>query len=160
MIALKDILVVAPMLVLLVASLIPVMIKVFNSNREPAPFVTIAYSVLGLVAAGFLTASMSGVKQTAFSDALVLDGMGVWGTYLILGSAAFAIMMAYDHVDTYKETFFGEVLSDDGQRDRYADPSALERFDCDLLGHRDHVSLYLHSDCDEPGRGSVERGVL
>ena len=59
MIALKDILVVAPMLVLLVASLIPVMIKVFNSNREPAPFVTIAYSILGLVAAGFLTASMS-----------------------------------------------------------------------------------------------------
>ncbi|MBL7686750.1 MAG: NADH-quinone oxidoreductase subunit N [Bdellovibrionaceae bacterium] len=105
MIALKDILVVAPMLVLLVASLIPVMIKVFNSNREPAPFVTIAYSILGLVAAGFLTASMSGAKQTAFSDALVLDGMGVWGTYLILGSAAFAMMMAYDHVDTFKRLF-------------------------------------------------------
>lgn len=105
MIALKDILIIAPMLVLLAASLIPVMIKVFNSNREPAPFVTIAYALLGLVASGLLTASMAGVKQTAFSDALVLDGLGVWGTYLILGSAACAVMMAYDHIDTFKKLF-------------------------------------------------------
>lgn len=105
MITLKDILAVAPMLVILVASLIPVMIKVFNSNREPAPFVTMAYSVAGLISAAFLTASMAGVKQTAFAEALVLDGMGAWGTYLVLGSAMVTLMMAYDHVDTYKKLF-------------------------------------------------------
>lgn len=105
MIALKDILVIAPMIVLLIASLIPVLIKISNGNREPAPFITIAYSMLGVIAAAFLTLSLSGAKQTVFSDALVFDGMAVWTSCIVLGCAGFAFMMAYDHVETESSLF-------------------------------------------------------
>lgn len=100
MISLRDILVVSPMIALLLMSLIPVMMKVFNGNKEPKPFVTIVYALLGVIVAIGLTASLSGMKQTAFSEALVFDGMSVWGSLIVLFSGAFSLMLVFDHIET------------------------------------------------------------
>lgn len=105
LVSLKDILVVSPMIALLLMSTIPVLIKVFNGNREPKPFVTIAYALLGVLVAGGLTASLAGMKQLAFSDSLIFDGMAVWGSALVLLGGGFALMLAYDHVETDSRQF-------------------------------------------------------
>lgn len=100
LVSLKDMLVVAPMFALLFLSLIPVMIKVFNGNKEPKPFVTVVYALLGVIVAGGLTASLAGMKHVAFTDSIVFDGMAVWGSLLVLISGGFSLMLAYDHVET------------------------------------------------------------
>ncbi|MDX9731919.1 MAG: NADH-quinone oxidoreductase subunit N [Bdellovibrionales bacterium] len=98
--SLKDIIVISPMIALLLISLIPIMLKVFNGNREPKPFVTVAYSLLGVMVAGGLTAALSGMKQYAFSESLIFDGMAVWGISLVLLAGAVGLILAYDHVET------------------------------------------------------------
>lgn len=100
LISLKDVLVVAPMAALLFFSMIPLLIKVFNGNREPKPFVTVVYALLGVIVAAGLTASLAGMKQYAFSESLVFDGLAVWGSFLVLIAGGFSLMMAYDHVET------------------------------------------------------------
>ncbi len=96
----RDLLIASPMIVLLSLSLIPVLMKVFNSNKEPKPFVTVVYSIMAVIIAAGLTAALAGMKQTAFSDSLVFDGMAVWGSFIVFISGAFALMLAYDHVET------------------------------------------------------------
>ncbi len=105
LISLKDMLVIAPMAALLLFSLIPILIKVFNGNREPKPFVTVVYSLLGVIVAAGLTMSLAGMKQTAFSDSIVFDGLAVWGSLLVLISAGFSLMLAYDHIETDSRQF-------------------------------------------------------
>lgn len=105
LITLRDILVISPMIALLVMSLIPVLMKVFSDNKEPKPFVTVVYALLGVILAAGLTLSLAGIKQTAFSEALVFDGMAVWGSLIVLFSGAFALMLAFDHVETDSKQF-------------------------------------------------------
>lgn len=105
LISLKDLLVISPMIALLFMSLIPVLLKVFNGNREPKPFVTVAYALLGVLVAGGLIASLAGMKQAAFNDSIVFDGLAVWGSILVLISGGFGLMLAYDHVETDARQF-------------------------------------------------------
>lgn len=105
LISLRDLLIASPMIALLTLSLIPVLMKVFDDNKEPKPFVTVVYGLLGVILAGGLTASLAGMKQTAFSESLVFDGMAVWGSFIVLISGAFALMLAYDHVETDGKQF-------------------------------------------------------
>lgn len=105
LISLKDILVIAPMIALLLFSTIPILLKVFNDNREPKPFVTVVYALLGVIVAGGITASLAGMKQLAFSDSLIFDGMAVWGSFLVLIAGGFGLMLAYDHVETDARQF-------------------------------------------------------
>ncbi len=105
LITLRDLLVISPMIALLFMSLIPVLMKVFSDNKEPKPFVTVVYALLGVILAVGLTASLAGMKQTAFSESLVFDGMAVWGSLIVLFSGAFALMLAFDHVETDAKQF-------------------------------------------------------
>lgn len=102
---LKDLIVVAPMVLLLLSSLIPLFIKVFNGNKEPARFITLAYSGLGILAALFLIFSLHGAKHAAFSDAIVMDGFSVWASALILMSGLFALALMFDHIETQANLF-------------------------------------------------------
>lgn len=104
-ISLTELLVVAPMLALLCLGLLPVMIKVFNGNREPARFLTAGYALIGIVIAAGVTATLDGMRQTAFSEAIVFDGSVVWSSALIFLSGAVAILLAYDHVETNSKQF-------------------------------------------------------
>lgn len=96
--SIQDFVVVTPILSLFLISWIPLFLKVFNGNREPNPFATLIYSLVGLIVAVGLTAVMSGSKYYAFSKAIVIDGLTVWASYLVYLSAAATLMMAYDHV--------------------------------------------------------------
>ena len=82
---LQDLLMVAPMAALFLISLIPLTIKVLNSNREPKAFFTLIYGFIGLAFAIGLTASIDGTKKTAFSNAIIMDGVSAWGSYLVYG---------------------------------------------------------------------------
>lgn len=105
LISLKDLLVISPMIALLFFSLIPVLVKVFSGNREPKPFVTVVYALLGVIVAIGLTASLSDMREIAFTGSLVFDGMSIWGSFLVLIAGGFGLMMAYDHVETDARQF-------------------------------------------------------
>lgn len=104
-ISLQDLLISSPMLALLMASLLPIMIKVFNGNREPSRFLTALYAVIGIVIAGIATAMLDGVKQGAFNDAIVFDGLATLGSGMVFLSGIVAVLLAYDHVETNLKQF-------------------------------------------------------
>lgn len=101
----KDVVIVSPLLALFIASLLPILLKVFSANREPNPFVTLFLGFIGLSAATGLTAVFSGAKQTAFHEAIVMDGVTVWVSYLIYLATAVAMMLSFDHVATKGRQF-------------------------------------------------------
>lgn len=97
---LQDIVIVLPLTVLFLFSLIPIMIKVVRGNREPNPLFTLVYNFVGLVVATGLTAAMMGAQKTAFSQAIVLDGVSVWASCLVYLITAVGLMLAFDHMAT------------------------------------------------------------
>ncbi len=102
---LKDIVIVSPLIALFALSLFPVMIKVFRGNREPNPYVTLFLGFMGLSLATGLTAALSGAKQTAFSGAIVFDGVTAWMSYLVYLITAVSLMLSFDHVATKGRQF-------------------------------------------------------
>jgi NADH-quinone oxidoreductase subunit N len=58
------------------------------------------YCFIGLVFAIGLTAAMAGAQKTAFSQAIVLDGVSVWASCLVYLITGVALMLAYDHAAT------------------------------------------------------------
>lgn len=102
---LQDLLMVTPLAALFLISLIPITIKVINSNREPRAFFTLIYGFIGLAFAIGLTASIDGTKKAAFSNAIVIDGISVWGSYLVYGITAVALMLAFDNFATRGKQF-------------------------------------------------------
>jgi len=102
---LSDFVVVAPLAVLFLASLMPIMLKVFLGNREPSPITTLSYNFAGLVAAAFFTAVQHESKTLHFSQAVNFDGVTVWASCLVYLIAAVALMLAYDHVATRGRQF-------------------------------------------------------
>ena len=102
---LQDLIMIAPMAALFIISLIPLMIKVIRGNREPNPVATLMYNFIGLVAAAGLTASLMGVRKTAFHDAIVMDGISIWMSYVVYLITAVSLMLAYDNVATRGKQF-------------------------------------------------------
>lgn len=102
---LQDLVVVLPMIVLFLVSLIPLMIKVFRGSREPNPLFTLIYSFVGLVFATGFTAAQVGGQKTAFSEAIVLDGMSTWASCLVYLITAVGLMLSYDHMATRGRQF-------------------------------------------------------
>lgn len=106
---LHDFLAVLPMTALFAIALIPLLLKVFLGNRESNPFVTLVYNFIGLVVAAGVTAALYGTsfqgKTFVFSNALVLDGISVWMSYLVYLVTAVALMLSYDHMATRGRQF-------------------------------------------------------
>ena len=108
---LVDVLAVSPLIVLLVMSLFPLMIKVFRGNRELNHYVTLFFAFIGLGLATALTASMSGSKPSGyFNDAIVFDGVVPWASYLVYFVTAASLMMSLDHVATRGRQFSEHVF--------------------------------------------------
>lgn len=104
-ITLQDFVLVLPMIALFSISMIPLLIKAFMGNRESKPAATLMYSLIGLVLATGLTASLAGAKKAGFSDAIVMDGMAVWMSCLVYVLTGVSLMLAYDHVLTSGRQF-------------------------------------------------------
>lgn len=102
---LQDLVVIAPMSILFLVSLLPLMIKVFCGNREPNPLATLIYGFIGLVLASGLTVAQLGSQKMAFTQAIVLDGVSIWASCLVYMITAVGLMLAYDHVATRGRQF-------------------------------------------------------
>lgn len=109
LVSMKEILIVAPMAAMFLISLLPLLFKPFLGNREPNPFTVLIYNFIGILVAAGLTAALFGHsfegKTMAFSNAIVLDGMTVWMSYLVYMATAVSLMLAYEHVATRGRQF-------------------------------------------------------
>jgi NADH-quinone oxidoreductase subunit N len=105
----KELLAMAPMSLLFMASLVPLLWKVFMGNREPNPFTTLAMNIVGIIFAAGATAALFNAgaqsKLVAFSGAIVVDGISIWTSYVVYLAAAVGLMLAYDHVATRGRQF-------------------------------------------------------
>jgi NADH-quinone oxidoreductase subunit N len=97
---LGDIILVAPMIALFIASLIPITIKVLKGNKEQKPIATLTQALLGIVvAAGFLIV-FGGSGRTAFNDTLIFDGIMQWAGLISLAAAAGSLILMYENPAT------------------------------------------------------------
>ena len=100
----SDLIAVAPLICLFIASIIPITVKAFNNGKEMNPFTALMWSTFGLVGAAALTLSamnsywkISGLNFVeAFSKAIVIDGITVWASYIIFVVVGFCLFLVYD----------------------------------------------------------------
>ncbi len=77
-IGIGDVLLVSPMIMLFLASIIPITVKVFRGNSEQSASATLIQGLGGILAAIVLLLVVSGSGATAFANALVFDGITKW----------------------------------------------------------------------------------
>lgn len=100
-----DILLVSPMLMLFLASIIPITIKVLRGNVEQSPSATLIQGLGGILAAIVLLMVVSGSGATAFADALVFDGVTKWMGLIALLGAGGALLLMYENPSTTGDQF-------------------------------------------------------
>lgn len=100
-----DLLLVSPAIALLVASLIPITIKVFRGNREQNPFATIIWAFIGLLTSAGLAILTYDVSSSAFSNALVFDGISTLSNLLIIFVTGFTLLYARESLSTCGHQF-------------------------------------------------------
>ncbi len=111
-----DLIVISPLVVLFLASLVPISVKAFR-GREMNPFVSLVWSIVGVVSAAGLNISLvSGYWKlsnmnflTAFSNGLIVDGISVWSAYVLYVVAGFVLMQLYENSST-KDYQFSEHI--------------------------------------------------
>ncbi len=101
---LEDLLRVAPLIVLFITSLAPILIKVLM-GREPNPMVPLSISILGSVSSAMLLWIFSGNGGMIFSHALMFDGLTFWAGSIALLLTIGALILSYDSLATNKALF-------------------------------------------------------
>jgi NADH-quinone oxidoreductase subunit N len=105
-----DFLLVSPALALFLFSCVPLLIKVLRGNREQNSMATLTYGYMGIVtAAGFLIPTM-GTERTAFSGALVFDGISSFTSLILLLVAGVGLTYARDSRSTNERQFTETVF--------------------------------------------------
>lgn len=104
-VGLSDILLVSPMIALFFASLIPITIKVLRGNQEQPAIATLTQGLLGLVVAVGLMCVFGGAGKSAFSNALVFDGVTQWMGIIALAAAGGSMVMMYENPATSGKQF-------------------------------------------------------
>lgn len=100
-----DVLLVAPIICLFLASLIPITIKVLRGNREMDSLSTVLYALIGLIAAmGFLISTQS-AHTFAFSKALVFDGISNFTGLIVLVITGTTLFYSKDSPTICKKQF-------------------------------------------------------
>jgi NADH-quinone oxidoreductase subunit N len=101
----SDVVMLAPVLALFLASLIPLTIKVTTGNREPNSFATLCYGLAGVVTAVGLILSLSNVHRVAFDGALVFDGLSSLVGVLIVSLTGLALVFSRENLATNNHQF-------------------------------------------------------
>jgi NADH-quinone oxidoreductase subunit N len=104
----KDLNLVLPLILLFLASIVPMTLKVVFGNKEPRPMASLVWSMIGLLAASGTTFVLIGSMLNAsdnsfifgFSNLIVADGISLWTSYLIYLLGAIGLLLSYDHVAT------------------------------------------------------------
>ncbi len=109
-IGLADIIRISPMIVLFLASLIPITIKVLRGNREQSSEATLFQGLGGLMAAAILHMTVYMALEHSsnpmiFANALVIDGVSFWVGLTALIASAVALMLMHDNPSTNGEQF-------------------------------------------------------
>jgi NADH-quinone oxidoreductase subunit N len=100
-----DLLLVSPILALFVASIIPITIKVLRRNVEQPSIATLIQALCGVVCSLLLLVTISGSGATAFSNALVFDGVTTWMGAIALIAGAGSLALMHDNPATSGEQF-------------------------------------------------------
>lgn len=114
----SELIVVSPLICLFIASIIPISVKAFREGEEMDPFTSLLYATTGLVAAALLTVTV--VKGfwniselnfvEAFQEAIVIDGITVWGSYIIFVVVGFCLFLLYDSKATRDHQFSEHIF--------------------------------------------------
>jgi NADH-quinone oxidoreductase subunit N len=104
-IGIGDVLLISPMIMLFLASIIPITIKVLRGNVEQSPSATLIQGLGGILAAIVLLMVVSGSGATAFANALVFDGVTKWMGLIALVAAGGALLLMYDNPSTSGNQF-------------------------------------------------------
>lgn len=114
----SELIVITPLVWLFLASIIPMSVKVVKDGNEMNPITSLMYAVIGLVGAAGLT--LSAVKGfwniselnfvEAFSEAIVVDGITVWGSYIIFVVVGFCLFLLYDSKATRDRQFSEHIF--------------------------------------------------
>lgn len=114
----RDLLLVSPLLILFVASIIPISMKAFVGENAVQPISILFTGLVGLVAAAGLTVSVVNSYWSfsstnfveAFHGTLLVDGIAIWSNYIIYIIVGLSLMLTYDHAATrgkhYSEHIF------------------------------------------------------
>lgn len=106
---LDDILLASPLLALVLGSLIPIFLKVFRGNREPNPLAVLLYAWAAILIAGGLNIISINAKRTAFTDALIFDGISSWVGFIVLALVGFCLFLSHENEAT-KGKHFSEYV--------------------------------------------------
>ncbi len=114
----SELIIVTPLVWLFIASVIPLTVKAFRDGQEMNPFTSLMWAVFGLVGAAGLNLSV--VKSfwkiselnfvEAFSEAIVIDGITVWGSYIIYLVVGFCLFLLYDSKATRDRQFSEHIF--------------------------------------------------
>ncbi len=114
----SELIVIAPLVWLFIASVIPLTVKALRDGEEMNPFTSLMWAVFGLVGAAALNLSV--VKSfwkisklnfvEAFSQAIVIDGITVWGSYIIYLVVGFCLFLMYDSKATRDRQFSEHIF--------------------------------------------------
>ncbi len=108
--SLADILAVSPLIVLFLASLIPITHKVLIRNVEPNPTAILWEGISGMLAAAIMVLTVyllvsDQPNNTAFSGALIMDGKTIVVSILSLLLGCVSLMLMYDNPATKGDQF-------------------------------------------------------
>ncbi len=100
---LKDILCVLPLIIIFLASIMPISLKVLRGNKEPNPTAVVGYGLVGLF--GALVTSISLFSNNpdgfyAYSKTVLFDGMALFATVMICIITGIALVMSREHLNT------------------------------------------------------------
>lgn len=104
----EDLICIAPVFLIFLASLVPLTLKVLRGNSEAHPTAAIGYALVGLIAALFSSLIVYSSHTTgffAFSNALVFDGISVFATVMVCLITAIALLFSREHISTRGNQF-------------------------------------------------------
>ncbi len=108
--SLVDILMISPLVALFLASLIPLTIKVLKGNREPNPFATMCYGLVGIVLALGLAVATRGVESYVFQRALIFDGISHISSWLVLLVTAAGLIFSRENTSTLNRQYSEQIF--------------------------------------------------
>lgn len=102
----QDISITIPLIVLFLLSLVPLVIKVVNGNKEPRPIITFIFGVaaIGLTAVAVSLRSTTEITL-AFENAVIYSPLIKLSSVFIILTALFTILLSYKHPAIPKEQY-------------------------------------------------------
>ena len=104
-IGIVDLLLVSPVIAIFLASLFPIGLKAFRNNKPLNPTAIILWASMGLASAMIISLANLPKETTAFSDALVFDGISSWSAIIIIAITTFALLLAKENIATVAHQF-------------------------------------------------------